>query len=65
MQINDIVAALDSEIARLEQVKALLNGSSTKSVPAAPKKHHLSAEARAKIAAAQKARWAKTRKAAK
>ena len=29
MQINDIVAALDSEILRLEQVKALLSGSTT------------------------------------
>jgi hypothetical protein len=29
MQINDIVAALDSEILRLQQVKALLSGSTT------------------------------------
>jgi hypothetical protein len=66
MQINDIVAALDSEILRLQQVKALLSGSTTNGkTPSAPKKHHLSAEARAKIAAAQKKRWAKVKRASK
>jgi hypothetical protein len=66
MQINEIIAALDSEIATLQQVKALLSASTTNSKgPSAPKKHHLSADARAKIAAAQKKRWAKVRKGAK
>lgn len=60
MQINEIVAALDSEILRLQQVKALLSGSTTNG-----KKHHLSAEARARIAAAQKKRWAKAKRASK
>jgi hypothetical protein len=66
MQISEIIAALDSEILRLQQVKAILSGSTAVTkTPATPKKHHLSAEARAKIAAAQKARWAKAKKAAK
>jgi hypothetical protein len=80
MHTTDIIAELDAEIARLQQVKALLNGTTTKRGPGrpaasataaapattfAPKKRILSAEARAKIAAAQKARWAKARKAAK
>jgi hypothetical protein len=66
MQINDIVVALDSEILHLQQVKALLSGSTTNGkTPSAPKKHHLSAEARARIAAAQKKRWAKVKRASK
>jgi hypothetical protein len=80
MQTNDIIAQLDADIARLQQAKALLNGATTKRSPGrpaanataapqatavAPKKHTLSPEARAKIAAAQKKRWAKVRKAAK
>ena len=80
MQTTEIIAQLDAEIARLQQVKALLNGTTTKRSPgrpaasvtaaapvtkAAPKKRILSAEARAKIAAAQKKRWAKVRKDAK
>jgi hypothetical protein len=66
MQITEILAAIDSEIARLQQVKVLLSGSTTNGhVSSAPKQHHLSVEARAKIAAAQKKRWAKVKKAAK
>jgi hypothetical protein len=66
MQISDIVAALDSEILRLRQVKALLSDSTTNGkAPSAPKKHHLSAEARARIAVAQKKRWAKAKRASK
>jgi hypothetical protein len=74
MQTTEIIAELDAEIARLQQAKDLLNGTTTKRGPgrpaagataAAPMKRVLSAEARARIAAAQKARWAKARKAAK
>jgi hypothetical protein len=66
MQINEIIAALDSEIVRLQQVKVLLSGFTTSgNATSAPKKRHLSAEARAKIAAAQKKRWAKVKKASK
>jgi hypothetical protein len=78
MQTTQIIAELDAEIARLQQVKILLNGTTSKRSPgrpaaratdaattAAPKKRILTPEARAKIAAAQKKRWAKVRKAAK
>jgi hypothetical protein len=71
METSQILAEIDSEIERLEQVKALLtdnssprSGRPTPSVTA-PKKRHMSAAARAKIAAAQKARWARVRKADK
>jgi hypothetical protein len=56
MTTIDIIRALDAEIARLQQVRPLLAGGS-----AAPKKRILSAAARAKIAAAQKKRWAKAK----
>jgi hypothetical protein len=71
MQTTDIIAGLDAEISLLQQVKALLNatvklGPDRPAVRAAsPKKRVLSPEARARIVAAQKARWAKFRKAAK
>jgi|HubBroStandDraft_6_1064221.scaffolds.fasta_scaffold4272534_1 hypothetical protein len=70
MQTTDIIAQLDAEISRLQQAKALLNGttakrSSTSDGATKPVvKRVLSPEARAKIAAAQKKRWAKARKAA-
>lgn len=68
MEIGQIVAELDAEIARLQQVRALLGGRETGNVRSAGqprKKRTLSAEARARIAAAQRARWAKQKKAAK
>jgi ribosomal protein L14E/L6E/L27E len=81
MDTQAIIAALDQEIARLQEVRALLgsaakvNGpASIKRSPGRPKKlasvvvtkkRILSPEAKAKIAEAQKARWAKARKAAK
>ena len=63
---SEILASIDSEIARLKQVRVLLSGDETKqktSTPT-PKRHKLSKAARAKIAAAQKARWAKQKGAA-
>jgi hypothetical protein len=77
MDTNDIVLEIDAEISRLQQARTLLSGTDTtvkrKPVrPAGTSLHRkakavrtMSAEARAKIAAAQKARWAKTKKAAK
>ena len=71
MDTTEIIKTIDAEIARLEQVRALLNGHTTtpkrgrpiSSKPvAAPKplkRRKMSAEGRARIAAAQKARWAK------
>ena len=72
MDTATIVAALDAEIETLQRVKALLSESGPK--PSAigfafgenrpRKKRFLSKEARARIAAAQKKRWAAKKKAA-
>ncbi len=74
MNLNDIVSQIDAEISRLTQAKqALLGFSDSKSVgrprgtavpapvSAKPKKRKMSAAGRARIAAAQKARWAKVK----
>jgi hypothetical protein len=75
MGINEIVAALDDEISRLQQVRRLLAGTNANVSQAATsfafganqgttrKRRKLSAEARARIAAAQKKRWAAQKKA--
>ena len=77
MDTNDIVLEIEAQISRLQQVRALLAATDTplKRKPGRPAGASLpsktrpvrtmSTEARAKIAAAQKARWAKSRKAAK
>jgi hypothetical protein len=77
MDTNEIIAQIDTEISRLQQAKDLLSGTtSTKTKLGRPTashnvaapvavKHTMSAEGRARIAAAQKARWAKAKKAAK
>jgi hypothetical protein len=72
---QEIITALDAEIARLQHARSVIASSGeakgpgrpAKSAPStvpAPKKRKLSPEARRKIAAAQKKRWAK-QKAAK
>ena len=69
METNALLAQIDAEIARLHQVRSLLagaDGRKTKKATKPPRsKRVLSPEARARIAAAQKARWAKAKKAAK
>lgn len=74
MQTSELITGIDDELSRLRQVRALLSGGG-----AAPnssdvarvltnrprKKRRLSAEARAKIAAAQKKRWARQKAASK
>ncbi len=74
MDTRSLIAAIDAEISRLQQVKSLLSGAARRqavTLPAAvnavkpTKRRRLSAAARAKIAAAQRARWAKFRKSAK
>ncbi|HWH60453.1 MAG TPA: hypothetical protein VN682_22695 [Terriglobales bacterium] len=77
MNLESILAGIDEEIARLSQARQLLTGTSTKRGPGRPKlngapvaapkqrkRRRMSAEGRARIAAAQKARWAKAKKAA-
>ena len=68
MTREEIVVAIDEEISRLEKVRALLQGSGSGklfaagSITGVRKKRHLSAEARKRIADAQKRRWAKQKK---
>jgi hypothetical protein len=74
LNTKEILEHINSEISRLQQVKALLQGTTngvsrsagSLNGAAAPKvtgKRVLSVEARKKIAAAQRKRWAKARKA--
>jgi hypothetical protein len=65
METTQILAEIDSEIRRLQDVRALLAGTKSKTLKTGRKKRFLSAEARARIAAAQRKRWAKQKKAAK
>jgi hypothetical protein len=75
MNTATIVEHLDAEISRLQQVRALLTDEApgrptagdaiSKPVPVKLTKRVMSAEGKKKIALAQKARWAKVRKAAK
>ncbi len=81
MDTHQILAQIDAEIARLEHVKSILSGITTQTPkrsvgrprvaaaitpkPLASKRRQISEEGRARIAAAQKARWAKSKKAAK
>ena len=88
MNMNDIVLAIDAEISRLQQAKALLTDTSSlthaKRKPGRPvaasgigkqpskpgeyvmsrKRRGMSDAGRARIAAAQKARWARFKQAA-
>jgi hypothetical protein len=79
MKVDEIIAGIDEEIAKLQQARKLLSGKDAGPVrknrgtaapadsTAAPakKRHPLSPEARARIVAAQKKRWAAAKKAAK
>jgi hypothetical protein len=66
-----MVEALNAEIARLEEARRLLAGSPTKAAPAkrggsvSSGKRKISAAGRARIAAAQKKRWAKAKRVGK
>jgi hypothetical protein len=70
MTTIEILAAIDAEITVLQQARAILAGvapvKGTHGAAKVPRKRHkMSAEARAKIAAAQKKRWAAQKKAQK
>jgi hypothetical protein len=64
MNTEQIVAEIEAEIARLQKVVALLRGVSS-SRAGRTGKRTLSVAARKRISDAQKARWAKSRRAAK
>ena len=62
MTIDNILASIDAEIARLKQVRALLSSDGAKKTATATpvrKPRKMSAASRKKIADAQRKRWAK------
>jgi hypothetical protein len=71
MDTKSIIADIDTEISKLQQVRALLTTVAIKKGPGRPKsaelkvtkpkKRKMSAKGRAAISAAMKARWAKKR----
>lgn len=66
--MHEIVQILDAEIARLQEVRAVLTDGQVKAItPNKRKPTHrkMSAAAKARIAAAQRARWAKVKAAQK
>jgi low affinity Fe/Cu permease len=70
MNITDVLSQIDSEISRLQHARQLLATLETKKgravKPARRKaKHTISAAGRKRIAAAQRARWANLKRAAK
>jgi hypothetical protein len=64
MNILDLISLLDSEIAALERARGLLAGTTKRKLaeksaaPGSGARRKMSAEARARIGAATKARWA-------
>ena len=72
MNTKSLVAAIDEELSRLEQVRRILAGAAAAGRTAngangagGRRRPKLSAAGRARIAAAQRKRWAKRRKTAK
>jgi hypothetical protein len=73
MSKPDLLTLIDTEIASLQQVRTLMTGRvvrgpkglQAETVKPKKKKRKMSPEGRARIAAAQKARWAAQKKAAK
>jgi hypothetical protein len=71
MDTRRIIGDIDTEISKLQQVRALLSNVTIKKGPGRPKsvesqvtkpkKRRMSAKGRAAISAAMKARWAKAR----
>jgi topoisomerase IA-like protein len=67
MDRTELLSSIDAEIARLQEARALLAGRDghVRRGRKPGKKRTMSAEARARIAAAQRKRWAAQKKAAK
>jgi hypothetical protein len=65
MNTSELIAAIDAEISRLQQARKLLSSSGTGSGTRGSKRGAMSAEARARISAAQKKRWAQQKRTAK
>jgi len=65
MHTPELIAAIDEEIDRLMQVRKLLLAGASTQTRGRRRKRHLSAEARARISAAQKKRWREQKRASK
>jgi hypothetical protein len=65
LNTKHILVEIDAEIARLQEARKLLATDSRGTTKAVKTRRPLSPEARAKIAAGQKKRWAKAKKAGK
>jgi hypothetical protein len=63
--MDRIIQEMEAELVRLRMARALLGGETNSHKPAKPGRRKMSVDARARIAAAQKARWAKRAKAEK
>jgi hypothetical protein len=64
MDLDAILRRIDEEIDKLQRVRALLIGHTVplkRGLPVTSGRRKVSAEGRARMAAAQKARWAKAR----
>lgn len=64
MGLHEILTQIDREISRLQQARAVLEGSRISALANAPKKRNLTPEGRRRIAEAVKRRWARERKSA-
>jgi hypothetical protein len=65
MDLTAVIEDIEAEISRLEKARALLTGHTAplkRGAPPAKKRRTMSAEGRARIAAAQKKRWAAKKK---
>jgi hypothetical protein len=64
MDLDAIVESIDAEISRMEKARALLTGHTAPLKRGFPptKRRTMSAEGRARIAAAQRKRWAKRKR---
>ena len=64
MNLEAIVQSIHEEIERLQRARSLLTGNTAPAKREAPlpKSSRMSPEGRARVAAAQKARWAKARR---
>ena len=58
MSLNELISSIDAEIARMQQARGLLTAYSSEAAKPKRRKRKVSAEARARMAAAQKKRWA-------
>ena len=62
MNVTEILRTLDSEITRLQRARDLLAGGGGDAVGTPKKRRPMSAETRARIAEAQRKRWAAVKK---